>query len=452
METDLISLFLICACSLIAPIISNLLPNKVIPETVFLLILGMLFGPHVLNVIDSDNAIGLLSDLGLGFLFLMAGYEIDVKELSGKGGRAGLATWFASFAIALAICLPVGNLEGRLSAGIATAIILTTTAFGTLVPILKDRGLTGTPMGNRVVEYGVWGELCPVIAMALMLSTRATWVTILFLLAFVVIAVLSALLSRRAQREGSKTFAILRDNAENNSQLTLRITILLLVGLVTLSDVFGLDIVLGAFAAGFVLRTVLPNGDPSLEHKLNGIAYGFFIPLFFVVSGLSINPAGVFQEPLVLVLFIVMLVAVRMIPIYASLAIRKDTKDMSTREKTAVSLYCTTALPLIVAVCSVAVSSGTFTQETASVLIAAGGITVLVMPFLASVVLHTIDAEPVLAIKEIKRHPKQFFGVLKSHMEIEREKSRIEKHVMTSRKKARKAKDAESQTDPASSE
>lgn len=435
MEADLVSLFIICACGLIAPIVANVIPNKVIPETVFLLIFGMVLGPHVLDFAHTDIAINLLSDLGLGFLFLMAGYEINVKELSGKGGKIGLATWVASFALALAICIPLGIWKGMVPTGIAIAITLTTTAFGTLVPILKDRGLTGTPIGNHVVEYGVWGELCPILAMALMLSTRATWITILLLAIFVVVAVLAAIISKRAQKSGSKVFKMLSANAENNSQLTLRATILLLVALVTLSAVFDLDIVLGSFAAGFVLRTILPKGDPSLEHKLNGISYGFFIPLFFVVSGLGINPLGVVEEPGILILFIVTLIVVRTIPIFISMHIRRDTKDIPTRARAAVSLYCTTALPLIVAVCSVAVSSGTFSQDTASVLIAAGGITVLVMPLLASIVMHTIDAELPNAVREIRKAPRMAFGILKDHRQLEREKSKQEKHVLTNEKK-----------------
>lgn len=438
MEAELISLFLICACSLLAPIVTHLIPNRVIPETVFLLIFGMLIGPNVFDMVHSDIAISLLSDLGLGLLFLMAGYEIDVKELSGKGGRAGLITWIVSFAIALAICIPLAIWDNVMNAAAPAAIILTTTAFGTLVPILKDRGITGTPIGKHIVEYGVWGELCPILAMALLLSTRATWVTVLLLTIFLVVAVLFALVSRHAQRDGSKAFKLLKENAENNSQLTLRTTMLLLVALVTLSAVFDLDIVLGAFAAGFVLRTIIPEGDESLEHKLNGIAYGFFIPLFFVVSGLGIDPMGIVEKPLILIIFIIALIAVRAIPIFVSLHIRPDTRHMHTRAKAAVSLYCTTALPLIVAVCSVAVSSGTFEQSTASVLITAGGITVLIMPLLASVVMHTIDADLPDAVREIKNEDKPVLGVLKEHRKLEREKSKEEKHVLTRRHKHNK--------------
>ena len=63
----------------------------------------------------------------------------------------------------------------------------------------------------------------------------------------------------------------------------------LLIFLVTISALFELDAVLGAFAAGFILRYIIPDGSKSLEMKLEGVGYGFLIPVFFVVSGAAIN-------------------------------------------------------------------------------------------------------------------------------------------------------------------
>lgn len=429
MEAELISLFFVSLGALLCPIISSLLPNKIIPETVFLLIVGMLLGPNVANIIQTGDALSLLSDLGLGFLFLLAGYEIDVAELSGKGGRAALATWFVTFFLALAVSVPVGIYTNDLLGGIAIAITLTTTAFGTLVPILKDRGLTDSAIGKMIVQYGVWGELCPVLAIALLLSTRAKWLTIVLLLSFVAIAVASALLSKRLQREGTIFRRMLKKYAETNAQLTVRSTIFLLITLVTISAVFELDIVLGSFAAGFVLRAILPQGDASLEHKLNGIAYGFFIPLFFIISGAKIAPQAVIAEPLLLVVFILALLLIRAVPIYVSLSLRKDTKGFGAPEKLSVSLYCAVALPLIVAVAQVATSIGVLSQEIASVLIAAGGITVLIMPLLASLALHSINAELMDAFKSISKNPSKTIQILKKHRKIERERNIASEHV-----------------------
>lgn len=422
-EIEFLSLFVITIAAFLCPVLAQLLPNRIIPETVFLLIAGMVMGPNVAGIVQTGDAITLLSDLGLGFLFLLAGYEIEPKDLSGKGGRHGLATWFVTFAIALAVSIPFGLSRDNVFGGLAVAIALTTTAFGTLMPILKERNLTSTPVGKGVVEYGIWGELCPVLAMAVLLTTRATWLTIGLLAAFVVIAVVAALLSRHLKDSRLALARIVKANAETNSQMSVRGVVLLLVGLVTLSAAFDLDIVLGAFAAGFVLRVVVPEGDDSLEHKLNGLAYGFFIPLFFIVSGTKIDPAGVVAEPWLLVLFIANLLLIRAIPIFVSLSLRRDTRTMDPRERASIAFYCTTALPLVVAVVSVATASGTFTQATGSVLIAAGGITVMLMPLLSYIVMHTIDAELGHAARKIAQHPGRALSVLKEHRRLERERA-----------------------------
>ncbi len=152
----------------------------------------------------------------------------------------------------------------------------------------------------------------------------------------------------------------------------MRVTVLLLVALVTLSALFNLDAVLGAFAAGFVLRYVIPEGNHSLEHKLDGIAFGFFVPLFFVVSGAKINLYAVLADPLLLIGFIASLLLIRAVPIFVSLSTDRETRAMSSHNRVTVALYCTTALPLIVAVTSVATKAGAMSQEVASVLVASG--------------------------------------------------------------------------------
>lgn len=426
MTVDLISLAVIALVAAACPIVAKLIPNKLVPETVFLLIAGALLGPYAAHVIVLTDAVGLLSDLGLAFLFLLAGYEINPKSLTGSQGKRGLATWAVSFAIAFAVMQfsPVNS--GNHFEVIAMAIVLTTTALGTLVPILKERELMGTRVGESILAYGTWGELCPVLAMAVLLSSRAEWKTVLILLAFVALCVLAAVVPAKAKKAGHRVFRFLTENAEGTSQTMMRVTVLLLVGLIALSAVFDLDIVLGAFAAGFVLRYIIPEGDHALEHKLDGVAYGFLIPIFFVVSGAKINLMAVFAQPLLLVGFIVMLLLVRAVPIFVALSTGKDTRDISSHNRLTVALYCTTALPIIVAVTSVAVSAGAMSQETASVLVAAGAITVFLMPLLATLTYRVADVKPIEAVREIRQSPRDIGDILREHWELERMLARKE--------------------------
>ncbi len=394
MERELVTLFIIATAAFICPVIAALIPKKLIPETVFLLVAGMVLGPNVLGWAQDDLAVSLFSDLGLGFLFLLAGYEIDPRKLAGRQGRFGFLTWLVTFGLAIAITAAFPALHSDFIEWMAVSIALTTTAFGTLIPILQDRGLFGGRLGESILAYGTWGEICPVIAIAIVLSTRKTWLTLAILLAFAAIAVLAAIVPRRLWQKGARLTGFVSRNADTNSQMTVRGVMVLLVGLVAVSALFDLDIVLGSFAAGFALRFILPGGDEGLEHKLKGIGYGFFIPLFFIVSGMGVNPAAVARDPLILLAFVALLLAVRGLPVFVSLRLNPETRWMDGPRRATVALYCTTALPLIVAVTSIAVGAGAMSADTASVLVAAGGITVFLMPLLASLALSRMKPLP----------------------------------------------------------
>lgn len=397
MTHDFISLAIIAAIAALAPLIANLIPKKPVPETVLLLLGGAILGPHLVNVIWLDESVALLSDLGCGMLFLLAGYEINPKTITGREGKRGLATWAISLALAFVAVHAFTGVQARGLDGLAVTIALTTTAIGALMPILKERGLMDTRVGSSILSYGTWGELGPVIAMALLLSTRATWLTVVILLGFVIVAVLVARFGHRTARAEGPIRDILFAGRDTTSQTFVRLTVALLILLVAISSLFDLDIVLGAFAAGFILRYIIPKDDEILEKKLNAIGYGFLIPLFFVVSGAKIDLSAVAAQPALLVGFIAMLVLIRALPIFVSMARDKDPEvdALGARNHATVAVYCTTALPLIVAVTSVAVDGGAMDASTASVFVSAGAVTMLLMPLIASLTYRAAETRAV---------------------------------------------------------
>lgn len=401
MISELISLAVIAIIAVLAPMLTRIIPGRAVPETVILIFAGALLGPNLAGVITLDEASSLLSDLGLAFLFLLAGYEIDPKNLTQGQGLRGLITWLTSFAIALALLFGLNGIVNLpLLDVVAIAIALTTTAIGTLMPILKERRLLGTPVGNSVLAYGTWGELAPIVAIALLLGTRAAWKSLLVLLLFVVIAVIVALRGKRLTRKAQAINKDLEKGVHLNAATRVRVVVMLLVCLLALAAAFDLDIILGAFAAGFILRYLVPQEDESFLHEVDAIAYGFFIPLFFVLSGAGINFGAVLENPLMLILFILLLLLVRGVPIMVSLWIDPATKDMTLSSRCSITFYCVTALPLIVAVTSVAVSAGTMSSDTASIMVAAGAVTVLIMPLLSGAISEVGNMHPVETIKE----------------------------------------------------
>ncbi len=425
MTGTFISLTLITFIAVVTPMVARLIPRQVVPETVILIAAGAIFGPHALNFINSDSeALKLLSDLGCAFLFLLAGYEIDPKVIVGKEGKKGFWTWVVTLAIGLAVAFFMPDIASGKQGLIATALLFTTTALGTLMPILEERGLTGTQIGNTIIAYGTWGEVATVIAMAILLSARSTWKTAVILGGMLVICIWLATLGNKAVQRGGAMYQFLHSKADTNSQMTVRVTILLMIVLVAFSSIFELDIVLGAFAAGFVLRFVIPEDSHMLEKKLNGIAHGFLIPLFFVMSGCGINLMAVAKQPGLLVAFILALILIRAIPIVISLSLEKDPDQrLDLHNRFSVAFYCTTALPLIVGITGIAVNDKFMSSDIASVLIAAGAITVFLMPYLGALTYTVVDIEPISAVREIFHSPKDVSAIIHRHFERERERA-----------------------------
>jgi Kef-type K+ transport system membrane component KefB len=242
-------------------------------------------------------------------------------------------------------------LTGAIHAEVAVAIALVSTALGTLLPILKDGGRLDTKLGAAVLNHGAYAELCPVVAMALLLSSKGTLASIGVLAIFALLALVFTLPSARL-RPGSRTHQIIVGGSETTAQITVRLVVLLLISLGALAIAFDLDVVLGAFAAGFVLRRALPEGNQSLEHKLEGLAFGLLIPIFFITSGMAIEPRAIAADPLGLAIFVLGILVIRGGPIYLSSRTERDLQTrnnvFSSLESAQIALYGATGLPMIV--------------------------------------------------------------------------------------------------------
>ena len=266
---------------------------------------------------------------------------------------------------------------------------------------MRARDLTNTSVGRAVTAYGATGEVLPVIAVAIMLSTRSLLVTVVVLVVFMLVCVRIAHLSTSTARIGARFRDFVRSSAGASTQTPLRLVVLLLVFLLFLAEVAGFDSVLGAFAAGFVLRVFFPDGSDELETRLEAIGNGFLIPAFFVISGAGIDLSAALADSGLLFLFIGLLIAVRGVSVAISLRVNPETRTMEPQERFVTTAYCVMALPLVVAITQIVVDAGAMTSQDASVLVTAGAITVLVVPVLTSLVRVTAPAHPVHALSSI---------------------------------------------------
>jgi Kef-type K+ transport system membrane component KefB len=221
------------------------------------------------------------------------------------------------------------------------------------------------------------GELFPVLVIALFLGTQNRFTALASLAAVAVLAVLLGL-ARRAVRGGGRLAAVVVRGQHSTAQITLRATILLLITLIAVTDEFHLDAVLGAFLAGVVLRRWVGAEAPELEHKLDAVGYGFFIPVFFVYSGMSLDLHSIGEAPLRVALFFGLVLAVRGLP--ALLVYRGA---LTPRERAQTALVTATALPVLVALAEIGLRNGTMLPENAAALVGAGVLTVLVFPGVA---------------------------------------------------------------------
>ena len=368
------TLLVAAAVAALAPVLVALLPGPRIPQVVVLLAGGVLIGPQVLGWADRP-AIDLLANVGLGFLFLMAGYELDLHLFRERPGRLAIVAWLVTVALAAATVGALAAL-GFVRAFVPVALGLTTTALGTLLPILRDNDMLGGRFGRYLLAAGAVGELFPVFAIALFLGASNKFVALGSLVAVGILAVVLSFAPRLVR--GNRLEQILQEGEGSTAQTTVRWTVVLLLLLLLIAEEFGLDVVLGAFLAGIVLRRWAPGDVHSLEEKLDAIGYGFFIPLFFVASGMSLDIHSIAEAPLRLLVFFVLLLAVRGVP---ALFLYRDALPPVRRVQ--LMFLTATALPLLVALAEIGLRNGTMLPENAAALVGAGALSVLVFPMAA---------------------------------------------------------------------
>jgi Kef-type K+ transport system membrane component KefB len=347
-----------------------------VPSVVIELLLGVVIGPQVLGL-DTSDFLEFFSNLGLGMLFFFAGYEIDLRRIAGAPLRLGVLGWGVSLVLAYAI----GGLLA--AAGVVVSLLFTgsalaTTAIGTLLPILSDTGQLRSRFGTYLLAGGAVGEFGPILLITLVLSAKSTLHNAIILVTFVALAVGVAVL---AVRSSGRTVPLLERTIEKSSQLAVRWIVVLVFALASLAAELGLDLLLGGFAAGVITRQVLGDREvPSFDGKLTAVAFGVFIPFFFVVSGMQLDVAVLFSSlasVAKMLLFFVLFLVVRGTP---ALWLYRGVLDR--RQRISLAFFQSTQLPLVLAITTLAQEGGHMTSSTAAALIGAAVLSTLCYPIL----------------------------------------------------------------------
>ena len=159
----------------------------------------------------------------------------------------------------------------------------------------------------------------------------------------------------------------------------MRISVLLVILLVYLAIKLSLDVLLGAFAAGVVVRLFIKGEDSEpITSKLEAIGFGFLIPIFFIESGITFDLQALVHQPKVLLLvpmFTAIFLVTRGIPTWAFFR-----RVMTKAEASALAVLAATGLPLIVVITTLGVDEHKMKPQNAAALVAAGMLSVLIYP------------------------------------------------------------------------
>ena len=375
-HVDAESFFVIVLSAAVAAATVAFVPGRFVPPVVVVeLGLGILVGPHVLSIASEDEFIEFFSNLGLGMLFFFAGYEIDFERIKGEPLKLGAWGWGLSIVIAHIFGALLEAL-GLVVSALYTSTAMATTAIGTLIPILRDSGELRTRFGTYLLAAGGVGEFGPILLITLFLSTEKPLHEAGILIAFVALAVALALVSIRLAWRG---WDALERTFEASNQLAVRVTVVLIFGLVLLAGKLGLDVLLGGFVAGMIVRLALKGHELQVfESKLTAVGFGFFVPFFFITSGMNfdLEALGSAEALAKLGLFVVLFLVIRGAP--AMLLYRNI---LQTRQRRALAFYSATELPLVVAITTIAIDAGHMTTATAAGLVGAAMLSTLIFPF-----------------------------------------------------------------------
>jgi Kef-type K+ transport system membrane component KefB len=372
------SFFAIVLVAAIAATTVAVLPKALAPPVVVLeLLLGIVIGPQVLAVAHGSDFIEFFSNLGLGMLFYFAGYEIDFERIKGVPMELGALGWAMSVGLAFGIAgLLVG--AGIIVSVLYTGAAMATTAIGTLIPILRDNEELKSKFGTYLLAAGGAGEFGPILLVTLVFSTSSPLHETAILIAFIVLALGVALASVRLAWRG---WPALERTFEASSQLAVRVTVVLVFGLVLLASKHGLDVLLGGFVAGMITRAALRGHELKVfESKLTAVGFGFFVPFFFVTSGIEFNLEALGSVGAIgkLLLFFALFLVVRGLP---AMLLYRGVLDL--RDRAALAFYSATELPLVVAITTIAIDAGRMKSSTAAGLVGAAMLSTLVYPYVA---------------------------------------------------------------------
>jgi len=343
-----------------------------LPVIVLEVLTGIMLGKSVLNIVSYDMWLDFLADFGLMYLMFLAGLEMGVKEFRKGSVLLALGSLMTPFLL--------GSLLG-LFLGVPPLLLgtlLSTTSIGVVLPVL--RGLTHDKDFKRLTLESAF--LVDALSMFLLtLSLEASRGTTLILLAFSLVFALTLFILPVTLRKLNISEKMQQWSGEKEHfDYEVRLCFALIVFLAVVFEILGFHMVLGSFLAGLIVSELTVKGG-ALERRLSDFGYGFFIPLFFIAVGLTVNIRALIRPEWLsmLLLLLAMGVGGKLLGVAAIGKIL----GLSTNAGLAMGILHSARLSLILAGAKIGLELGLLTEEVYSTIVIFAIMTVLLCPAIA---------------------------------------------------------------------
>ncbi|MCH4008588.1 cation:proton antiporter [Companilactobacillus sp.] len=302
------SLLITLFAALVTPLILARFKITRVPGAVSEIIMGIIIGKTGFNLVQPDLTLRYLANLGVIMLIFLGGMEINFKLLEPQKNKTkeisplGIASvGFFSILIMSLILSTVLYATGLFHNFILATILFCTIAMGVLISLLKETGLLDKEYGQTILLTAVLGEFIPLLALTIYSAVKqrnyvsAFGLPVIFLIAIFLL------------HRFKPVYKFFDQINKSTTQLDIRLAFFLIFALVTFAEQIGAESILGAFLAGAVMKLLQPNEDT--QSKLSSMGYGFFIPIFFIVTGVNLNLRTLFSNQQALLLIPIFLIA-----------------------------------------------------------------------------------------------------------------------------------------------
>ncbi|HVU24634.1 MAG TPA: cation:proton antiporter [Opitutus sp.] len=404
-------LLIVVGLALAVPFLLSRVKWLRVPIVVGEILAGVAVGRSGFDLVNHESPLlHLLAELGFVFLMFLSGIEVDFSRLTasrprGPGAparfRGPLPIAALNFALTFLASVLAGFVLwqlGMVRNPWMMALILSTTSLGVVVPVLKERGLSTGRYGQTLVIAALVADFMTMLLITVLVGLLARGATTRILLIGALFA--AVFLLYRLGLVINRLPAVRRSLEELShatAQIKVRAAFALMLVFVALSEAFGTEVILGAFMAGAIIA-LLRTEDERLQHQLEGVGFGFFIPVFFIMVGVEFNLPALFASREALLLLPVLLGAAVLVKIIPGLVFRLA---FGWRESLGAGVLLSARLSLIIAAAAIGRDLGVISDSVNAAIILVAILTVTAAPPLFALLVPGRDpakARPIVVV------------------------------------------------------